>query len=191
MTVGSVVAREILIQLDNLTRTSVVQVAEVSLDVKMSAVGAFTVTKENIEDDRALLSKGVIGTGTEVNRTKREDLVILIGFTDRFMFHHLIISLEFMKSTRAMKTCESQWITKDQLIMNIILINMVPGEDKLQCSRLRSSQSWTTTSPPTPWTGTPSRSGTLTTGSDTTRTSSSRASRTGARRRTRGRRLSS
>ena len=32
----------------------------------MSAVGAFTVTKENIEDDRALLTKGVIGTGTEV-----------------------------------------------------------------------------------------------------------------------------
>ena len=83
MTVGSVVAREILIQLDNLTRTSVVQVAEVSLDVKMSAVGAFTVTKENIEDDRALLSKGVIGTGTEVNRTKREDLVILVGFINR------------------------------------------------------------------------------------------------------------
>ena len=34
--------------------------------LKMSAVGAFTVTKENIEDDRALLTKGVIGTGTEV-----------------------------------------------------------------------------------------------------------------------------
>ena len=33
----------------------------------MSAVGAFTVTKENIEDDRALLTRGVIGTGTEVS----------------------------------------------------------------------------------------------------------------------------
>ena len=36
----------------------------------MSAVGmgAFTVTKENIEDDRALLKTGVIGTGTEVEK---------------------------------------------------------------------------------------------------------------------------
>ena len=32
----------------------------------MTAVGAFTVTKENVEDDRALLKTGVIGTGTEV-----------------------------------------------------------------------------------------------------------------------------
>ena len=29
-------------------------------------VEAFTVAKENIEDDRALLNRGVIGTGTEV-----------------------------------------------------------------------------------------------------------------------------
>lgn len=32
-----------------------------------TGVGAFTVTKENVEDDRALLNTGVIGTGTEVN----------------------------------------------------------------------------------------------------------------------------
>ena len=38
----------------------------------MSAVGAFTVTKENIEDDRALLTKGVIGTGTEVNYSEAQ-----------------------------------------------------------------------------------------------------------------------
>ena len=45
-----------------------VEVNKVSeyFNIKMSAVGAFTVTKENIEDDRALLTKGVIGTGTEV-----------------------------------------------------------------------------------------------------------------------------
>ena len=32
----------------------------------MANIGAFTVTKENVEDDRALLQTGVIGTGTEV-----------------------------------------------------------------------------------------------------------------------------
>ena len=32
----------------------------------MSDTAAFTVTKENVEDDRALLNTGVIGTGTEV-----------------------------------------------------------------------------------------------------------------------------
>ena len=32
----------------------------------MGDTAAFTVTKENIEDDRALLKTGVIGTGTEV-----------------------------------------------------------------------------------------------------------------------------
>ena len=31
---------------------------------------AFTVTKENVEDDRALLKTGVIGTGSEVLITK-------------------------------------------------------------------------------------------------------------------------
>ena len=39
---------------------------------RMSAVGAFTVTKENIEDDRALLTRGVIGTGTEVSKDKEK-----------------------------------------------------------------------------------------------------------------------
>ena len=29
---------------------------------------AFTVTKENVEDDRALLNTGVIGTGTAVEK---------------------------------------------------------------------------------------------------------------------------
>ena len=32
----------------------------------MADTAAFTVTKENVEDDRALLNTGVIGTGTEV-----------------------------------------------------------------------------------------------------------------------------
>ena len=52
-----------------------VEVNKVSdyLIIKMSAVGAFTVTKENIEDDRALLTKGVIGTGTEVNMFQDAD----------------------------------------------------------------------------------------------------------------------
>ena len=52
-----------------------VEVNKVSdyFNIKMSAVGAFTVTKENIEDDRALLTKGVIGTGTEVNMMKDAD----------------------------------------------------------------------------------------------------------------------
>jgi hypothetical protein len=36
----------------------------------MGDTAAFTVTKENIEDDRALLKTGVIGTGSEVLITK-------------------------------------------------------------------------------------------------------------------------
>ena len=44
----------------------------------MSAVGAFTVTKENIEDDRALLTRGVIGTGTEVSQTLSENMLCIV-----------------------------------------------------------------------------------------------------------------
>ena len=36
----------------------------------LGGTAAFTVTKENVEDDRALLKTGVIGTGSEVLITK-------------------------------------------------------------------------------------------------------------------------
>ena len=38
----------------------------------MGDTAAFTVTKENVEDDRALLKTGVIGTGSEVLITKNK-----------------------------------------------------------------------------------------------------------------------
>ena len=50
----------------------------------MSAVGAFTVTKENIEDDRALLKTGVIGTGTEVEKQPILDRYIPAHPVDRY-----------------------------------------------------------------------------------------------------------
>ena len=52
----------------------------------MSAVGAFTVTKENIEDDRALLKTGVIGTGTEVEKQPILDRYIPAHPVDRYTF---------------------------------------------------------------------------------------------------------
>ena len=41
----------------------------------MGDIAAFTVTKENVEDDQALLKTGVIGTGTEVLVTKINKLL--------------------------------------------------------------------------------------------------------------------
>ena len=52
----------------------------------MSAVGAFTVTKENIEDDRALLKTGVIGLGTEVEKQPILDRYIPAHPVDRYTF---------------------------------------------------------------------------------------------------------
>merc|ERR1712149_16009 len=56
---------------------------------KMSVVNntsAFTVAKENIEDDRALLGKGVIGTGTEVEKQPILDHYIPAHPVDRYTF---------------------------------------------------------------------------------------------------------
>jgi len=49
-------------------------------------VGAFTVTKENIEDDRALLKTGVIGTGTEIEKQPILDHYIPAHPVDRYTF---------------------------------------------------------------------------------------------------------
>ena len=42
----------------------------------MGDTAAFTVTKENVEDDRALLKTGVIGTGTEVLLKRFKQIII-------------------------------------------------------------------------------------------------------------------
>ena len=71
----------------------------------MSAVGAFTVTKENIEDDRALLKTGVIGTGTEVEKQPILDRYIPAHPVDRYTFKvapsfHLLLCISYIYKSR-------------------------------------------------------------------------------------------
>merc|ERR1719210_1881085 len=52
----------------------------------MGDTAAFTVTKENVEDDRALLQHGVIGTGTAVEKQPILDHYIPAHPVDRYTF---------------------------------------------------------------------------------------------------------
>jgi len=52
----------------------------------MGDIAAFTVTKHNVEDDRALLETGVIGTGTEVEKQPILDHYIPAHPVDRYTF---------------------------------------------------------------------------------------------------------